>query len=313
MIVVATPAEEQPVPPKPHPAFVTHLASLLGSEPSQQDWPVEFALPPGDWTSVFDRTNALLTVCGVRATDLADPALDWLAAGPPADEPLCSRLLVITADTGAAAWRALGFSHEGTVAGYWEQSGPAQFWARMTAARAADPPSAALAPFARTGGPSRLPTGWTCRPAEAGEAAEITDLVRRVFSGYPVPADPGAVRYALASGTIHGRVIRDGQGLLCAYATLEFQPGDGAAEITDCATVPACRGRGLMAHLVGALQRDQFEVFGSRHVYALAREDQPAMQRVLAGLGWRRVGRLVNHFRLGEPWVSAVVWEGRTR
>ncbi|MDX2473021.1 MAG: GNAT family N-acetyltransferase [Candidatus Krumholzibacteria bacterium] len=294
--------------------FAAFLTQRLDQDPTTLEWPGEFSIAGalGPLAVLFDQHNALLVVVGARAADLKAPELQiCLGAGQQAPD-LCSRVLVYGQDGEVEAWQALGFAREGSVAAYWADGGEARLWAKAWGARAAVAPddysaeviqAPALTDFI-------LPSGWSCRAAELTDAAAVTALMHQVFPAYQIPTDPGSLRYTLASGDVHGRLIRTETGELAAYAAWEFSTTGGSAELTDCATAPDFRQQGLMTYLVSRLEEDMADVFGDLAGHSLARADQPAMQAVLARRGWLRTGRLANHFRLGKTWVSAGLWNG---
>jgi len=294
--------------------FAHLLEQLLGVDPATLEWPREFAIgsSPDSLAARFDPRNALLEIYGVRAEDLESSDLQvCLAAGQEAPD-LCSRVLVYAQDSAAEAWEALGYKNEGAIPAYWRDGGVARLWARVWGARSAVPPDGCFAESdTRTVhiDPS-LPTGWLCRPVLPDDAAAVSVLLRKVFATYPIPADPGSLRYGLATGEVHGRLVLDPDHELVAFAAWEFSATAGSVELTDCATAPACRGRGVMTYLVGRLEEDLADVFGDQACHSLAREDESGMQKVLARRGWRGAGRLSHHFRDGSGWVSACVWHG---
>jgi GNAT superfamily N-acetyltransferase len=303
------------VNPDPTNELAAYLAAVLGVAPQTLAWPREFVA--AGHPAVYDPHNSLLVLTGARAADFEQPELrPWRTADSCA-QALCSRILVFAPLEQARRWSALGFLSEGSVAGYWANGRRAHLWAKSWGPRAAAASGGDAAPSADVPRVRRrvpvLADEWLCRPAEPRDAAAIGDLLRAVFPTYPIPEDPGTIRYALASGRVHGRLICQPQGRLVAYASAEFSAHEGAAEITDCATATDYRGRGLMSHLVARLRDDLADVFGCRRAHAFTREDQPAMQRVVARLGWRRTGRLVRHFRVHDQWVSAGVWTSPRR
>lgn len=298
-----------------HPAnFTHHLEHLLGVDRDTLAWPQEFQVAgaSGMIAAVYDPQNALLVFHEAQPRDFACPALHPCLNAGATGGSACTRVLVFASAGDSETWTALGFLPEATIDGYWADGGSAVLWARTWGKRVSDSGVAEL-----VGMPTNsdahdtyppLPVAWLCRVAEPDDAPALSALLGDMFAGYPIPDDPGSIRYALASGSVHGRLIFAPNGALAAYASAEFQPGAGSVEITDCATAPAWRGRGLMTHLVARLQEDLADVFARERAHALARADQPAMPRVFARLGWRCCGRLVNHFRVGDRWVSAQVW-----
>jgi len=278
------------------PDGVSALAGLLGVDPGELIWPQEFVLDGarGPVAGVHDPHHRLVTLYDPEPVDLVQLPPD-----------ICRRVCLVVRVGAAASWRQHGCVKEATVAGYWPDGAEAEFWVRAPGPVAVvewpDMPAVA-------GTTAPWPVGWVCRPAQVDDAAAITALMTTVFSACPVPADPGVVRYALASEKVHARVVVDQAGRLVACASAEFAADGGAAEIVDCATLLACRGRGVMSRLLDALRADLGEVFGLSRCFALAREDEPAMHVVLARNRWRRTGWLTDHFRLDGRWVSAAVW-----
>jgi len=287
-------------------AFLTHI---LGTDPATLEWPQECTVAGAAdiLSAVFDPHNSLLTIFGACPEDFDKSHL--LLPSPPNDDVpgLCSRLLVFAVAGRNTAWQNRGFIREGTINSYWADGTTVELWTITRGSRARETRATTPVDATLIAGPS-LPDHWQCRPAGIADAAEIRALLSNAFGDYPVPADPGAIRYALASGAVHGRLIQRPDGRVMAYAAAEFQPGGGAVEITDCVTATAAQGRGLMTHLVARLQEDLEDVFDDCGAYALSREDQVGMQMVLAHLGWQNTGRLVNHFRVGERWLSADLW-----
>ena len=312
----------------PQAPFGVHLARMLGTDPFALNWPRQFHLPGGNGhlEAVFDRHNALLTIWDARPEDLAGPIGGLLEAAGADDAGLCSRLLVYARPdaAGAAAsggvassetaWADRGFAGEGFIDGFWSDGSRAILMARTAPGRAAA--GAATGGTASLGQPT-LPKrraapvgigGWVCRTADLDDCEPIRLLLREVFPDYPVPEDAGALRYAMAADLIHGRVFLDPERRVAAYAAVEFSIAGGSPELTDCATTAAMRGRGLMGRLIMRLQEDLEDVFGHSCCHALAREDQPHMQQVLARRGWTQTGRLVSHFHEGGQWISARLW-----
>ena len=294
-------------------SFADLLAHLLGTDPAAAEWPREFAIAGAlvPLPALFDPHNALLVIYGVRSAGFEVAELQvCLDAGQTAPE-LCSRVLVYAQDSETEAWEALGFRNEGTISAYWPDGSAAALWAKGWGARAsATPDGCSAEPIAEAPTETALPSGWTCRPALPDDAVAITALTREVFVNYPIPADPGSLRYNLASEEVHGRLVHNQVQDLVAYAAWEFSPTTGSAELTDCATAPGFRGWGVMSYLVGRLEEDLADVFGDLACHSLAREDEKGMQQVLARRGWCRSGKLANHFREGSGWVSACVWNG---
>ncbi len=295
--------------------FQDSWCSLLGADPADQDWPHEFAVAGarGPLPATFDPHNALLLLRGVGGADLAAPEVQLCIGAGDHTPQWCSRVLVFGQEMIAESWMGSGYAPEGIIADFWPNGTEAQLWGKSWGARGVEAVGASSI-ARRSGFPvdsNPLPVGWSCRSADLGDAESILELLRQAFPKYPLPEDPGALRYGLAQGDLHGRLILNQDGELAAYAALEFSEAGHSAELTDCATALPYRKQGLMVNLVERLEEDLEDVFDNRARHSLAREDQQGMQEVLARRGWLESGRLPNHFREGDTWVSARVWSGR--
>lgn len=284
------------------PQLMSEWLSLQLSEPLEEVvWPREIAIPgPDEGFVIFDPRNDIVTVTGASEASLGTLELD----------DICSRIVAVVAAGQSDLWSALKFRNEGQLKGYWPDGSSAEIWSRMTSARARV--SARVASGAPPDGPDKnVPANVSaaiCRVVDSDDAVAIGNLMSEAFPDYQLPTDPGVIRYALASGAVHGRGVYSSEGKLLAYASAEFQRAGGSVEITDCATVHSCRGQGLMTEVIGHLVEDLTDVFEAEHCHCFAREDQLGMQSVMAKLGWQRRGQLVNHFKVEETWLSAWVW-----
>lgn len=144
-------------------------------------------------------------------------------------------------------------------------------------------------------------------PAEPADAEELAALYRAVFSSYPTPLhDPDHIRGMLASGDAVFRVVRVGEQVVSAAAA-EADWVEGNAELSDCATLPAYRGQGLMAALLRDLQAETTGR-GIGCVYSLARASSMGMNTVLARLGYRFRGRLLNNCHIMGGFEDMNIW-----
>ena len=120
------------------------------------------------------------------------------------------------------------------------------------------------------------------------DAERISDLISVTFQDYPTPSHhPTYVRAQLENG-VPFRYVEDGDKVV-ACASADLVPDALTAELTDCATLPEYRERGLMRILLSDLmwdleQRDYY----SAHTFSRARV--PRHQRAVQET-WVRVLR----------------------
>ena len=90
-------------------------------------------------------------------------------------------------------------------------------------------------------------------------------------------------------------------------ASAELNVQDFNAEITDCATDPAYRGKGLLRLLLMELEEELFR----RQVYclySLARSLSFGMNAVLHQLGYLYSGRLTRNCKIGGDFEDMSLW-----
>lgn len=155
---------------------------------------------------------------------------------------------------------------------------------------------------------ARLADDFQCEPGFPRDAEEIAGLMSSTFREYPDPITPEGVARAIDDGTRHFRVVRDRSRAIVASASAEIDAARRSAELTDCATVPSARGKGLMSVILQALEGDLDRDLGIRSHYTLARADETAMNCAFAKLGWLYTGRLVNNCRMPNGWESMNIW-----
>ncbi len=157
--------------------------------------------------------------------------------------------------------------------------------------------------------PSPLPADVELRLARSSDLAELVELYAEIFETYPSPLLHASYLEAIlqkdslfAVCTVKGRIV--------AAASAELHPGDLAAELTDCATRPEARGRGLMSQLLRRLERE-LTTRGYICAYTMARARSYGMNAVFHGLGYTFMGRLVNNCDIYGAYEDMNIWVRR--
>ncbi len=144
-----------------------------------------------------------------------------------------------------------------------------------------------------------------------GEAVALADLYRQVFSSYAFPIDqPGYLEQMMRENTHHVAVYH--QGTLAAAAALEIDVQSANCEMTDFATRPQFRGKGLAGKLLRQLERKAGEL-RIKTAYTIARADSAAMNTVFYKTGYQYAGRLVNNTQIGGRIRNMNVWYKRLK
>jgi putative beta-lysine N-acetyltransferase len=217
----------------------------------------------------------------------------------------------------AAPFLQAGYVREATVPGFFEGKEDGDFLSRFVDPRRADPgdhgpeirrvlelaeakAGADTKPPARTG----EETLFACAPAHA---EEMSLLYREVFATYPFPIhDPAYLRETMASHVAYfGARATDGR--LAALASSEMDEASGNVEMTDFATLPQMRGRGLAQRLLALMEREMRRR-GLVTAYTIARALSAGMNITFSRRGYRFGGTLVNNTQISGRIESMNIW-----
>jgi beta-lysine N6-acetyltransferase len=276
---------------------------------------VSLELPLGDGTQplVYDSYNERMKLYGVRPQDIAERAPTEVS------EDLASKITVYAPPGDDRKWRDIGFQKEAVIQGFFEGS-DAHLWAAYTNderelspredAHRATVQLALSKPLVET--PVLLP-GFESDSAQPNDSSEIAALLDQTFEDYPTPIDQDIIAEQIANQDNFFRVVRDGDGEVAAVASAELDHLRMSAEMTDCATRPDQRGKGLMAFILRTLEHDIGVRYGIRDLYTIARADEVGMNCVFSKLGYDFHGRLINNCRMPNGWESMNVWCRNTR
>jgi len=152
----------------------------------------------------------------------------------------------------------------------------------------------------------KLPPAFTCRRTRPGEAEEMAGIYRRVFATYPFPIhDPGYLVETMANH-IHYYGIWE-EDRMVALASAEMDRKGLNAEMTDFATLPEYRGKGLANTLLARMEEDILEL-GIKTAYTIARAYSHGMNITFAKNGYEFCGTLTNNTDISGGLESMNVW-----
>ena len=155
--------------------------------------------------------------------------------------------------------------------------------------------------------PPPLPTDHQSLTATPEDAEELAALYAEVFVSYPYPIqDPSYLVDTMRSHVVY-RIVRDERNRVVAAASGETDPDHGNAEMTDFATLPDQRRKGLALHLLAGLE-EEMERKGIEHLYTIARARSFGMTRVFYNRGYRFTGTLVNNCHISGGFEDMHVW-----
>jgi putative beta-lysine N-acetyltransferase len=151
-----------------------------------------------------------------------------------------------------------------------------------------------------------IPEDHEFRLAHEDDIPELTELYRAIFETYPTPLIHASyLEQVLESECIFAVCLHEGR--IISAASAELRPELKAAELTDCATIPQARGRGLMSHLLKLLEED---LHRRDYIcaYTMARARSFGMNMVFYQLGYEFNGRLVNNCDIHGGYEDMNIW-----
>jgi len=157
--------------------------------------------------------------------------------------------------------------------------------------------------------PVSLPKELTCRVTRPDDAEAMAGLYRQVFASYPFPIhDPTYLRQTMAENVVYFGVWE--REKLIALSSAEMDVAAGNAEMTDFATLPECRGRGIAQHLLQEMEQEM----ASRDIcslYTIARAYSHGMNITFAKNGYRYGGTLTHNTDISGSLESMNLWYKR--
>jgi len=147
----------------------------------------------------------------------------------------------------------------------------------------------------------------TVRKAGREDLQSMADLFSRVFITYPTPVfDAHYLESALAKGDLY--LVAQSGGLLVGVAAAEINREQGRAELTNCATDPGFRGRGVNTFLLREIEKICLSR-GIKCLYSLARASSYGMNLVFHRLGYSFGGTLINNCHIGGRFENMNIWD----
>ncbi len=148
--------------------------------------------------------------------------------------------------------------------------------------------------------------GLTIRQAGPDDADAMVRVFKQVFESYPFPIhDPGYLRETMQTHVQYYCVF-EGETMI-AVSSAEMDEAAGNAEMTDFATLPDYRGRGLAQQLLTYMETQMAER-GLKTAYTIARALSAGMNITFARGGYQFGGTLINNTNICGKIESMNVW-----
>ena len=154
--------------------------------------------------------------------------------------------------------------------------------------------------------PGPVPKGHVLQQMTPQDVEEMAAIYRHVFASYPFPIHAPA--YLLETMKTHVRYfgVRQGETLI-ALASCEMDLDALAVEMTDFATLPSCRGKGLAVKLLYEMEQ-QMRTQGLKTACTIARAVSHGMNITFAKMGYQYTGTLVNNTQISGAMESMNIW-----
>lgn len=151
-----------------------------------------------------------------------------------------------------------------------------------------------------------IPDGYRIAEATSNDAPALAALYREVFASYPFPIhDPAYLREAMADNVRYFLITSGGR--IVSAASAEIDPFGQNAEMTDFATHPDVRGKGLCPVLLQHME-DEMRRTGICTVYTIARAAFYPITITFARAGYQFGGTLINNTQICGHFESMNVW-----
>lgn len=153
----------------------------------------------------------------------------------------------------------------------------------------------------------KMPEGpFHCRICKDADVTQMAKVYQEVFETYPFPVhNPEYIAKTMLHNFVYLGIWHSEKLIaLCAIET-DLQSANG--EMTDFATLPAYRGKGLSHFLLYQAERVVAEK-EIRTVYTIARATSFGMNITFAKRGYVYTGRLVNNTNISGSFESMNVW-----
>lgn len=151
-----------------------------------------------------------------------------------------------------------------------------------------------------------LPEGMKIRMAEKKDIGQLIELYKGVFESYPSPLIHQSYLETIFQTDSLFAVCMEGERIVAA-ASAELSHQNLAAELTDCATLPEKRGKGLMSHILRFLEKE-LVLRNYRCSYTMARARSFGMNMVFHQLGYEFMGRMTNNCDIFGAFEDMNIW-----
>jgi len=151
-----------------------------------------------------------------------------------------------------------------------------------------------------------LPSGYSIRECGKQDVEQMTEVYQSTFATYPFPIhDPKYLLKTMEDNVVYFGVFKEKKAVALSSSEIDIE--HFAVEMTDFATMPEFRGKGLSSHLLMKMG-EEMKAKGIRNAFTIARAGSYGMNIVFAKCGYEYCGRLVNNTNISGEIESMNIW-----
>ncbi|MDK2892054.1 putative beta-lysine N-acetyltransferase [Methanohalophilus sp.] len=153
---------------------------------------------------------------------------------------------------------------------------------------------------------SILPSGYSIRKCVRHDIKQMAGIYQKTFETYPFPIhDPDYLLKTMEENVVYFGVFKKDKIVALSSAEIDYESSN--VEMTDFATLPEFRGKGLSSHLLMNMDKEM-KATCIRTAYTIARANSYGMNIVFAKCGYEYCGRLVNNTNISGNIESMNIW-----
>jgi len=155
----------------------------------------------------------------------------------------------------------------------------------------------------------KLPSDVKIVHADEKHIPQLVFIYRQVFETYPSPlTNPDYIKSVMKRNTHFVLALSNGEPIAAASADVNDKHSN--AEMTDCATIRAAQGQGIMQFLLAELET-MARKMNVKTAYSLARSLSPGMNKSFFRLKYEYSGRLINNCDIFGEFEDLNIWVKR--
>ena len=158
----------------------------------------------------------------------------------------------------------------------------------------------------QNGSPYNNTLKYNIRYAEESDAKQMVELFSNIFSTYPDSLfDEEYLKETINKKVLYKVAIYNGKIISAASAYLNEENLN--AEITNCATHPNYRSKGVLSSIISSLESD-LKTMGYMGLYSLSRATCTGINFVLSKNNYKFRGRLINNCNIYGNFEDMNIW-----